>query len=116
MKFKATKRNTHQSLAKENPPHEAETIFATIEATYPASIRIKNNKLFPFVDFVFIDLAMLNGQEQPNNTYIVTSNILAASMRISLRLQPFHQYGRSYPSLMPTGIYHELSYELDKPL
>ena len=48
------------------------------------SIRIINNRLFPFVVFDLIDFIKLNGQLIPNKTIIIASNTFATIHHTSI--------------------------------
>lgn len=57
------------------------------------SMRIKNNKLLPFVLLDLIDLIRLNGQLIPKRTNMTTSNIFAAINISSLpSIQQLYNY------------------------
>lgn len=77
--------NIHQSVDHTNV---SEKNLEVIPAIYPTSIRIKNNKLLPFVLLDLIDLIKLNGQLIPNRTNMTTSNTLATINNLPL---PFIQ-------------------------
>ena len=69
--------NTHQSVAQTKV---VEKNLDVIPAIYPKSMRIKNNKLFPFVLLDLIDFIKLNGQLMPNKINIVASKIFATNI------------------------------------